>query len=944
MADTATRFRIEAIVRGLENVEALKNTVRRLQSTVTPAAADLNKLRDAANQLGSAADRSERDLRTQIDVLREVRAQVSLTSREYRELTREINQASRQLERANGSGGRMQRFGQTAGAIAASGVFGGPEGLLGAGIGAAFGPAGALTGGAIGAEVGRVRQLIGDTATYASEISRLNIALREITQTQQQYAQAQIAVNRVVEDFNVPIAEATSGFTRLSASVIGAGGNVSDAERVFRGVSAAIKATGGSAQDVQAAITAMSQVFGKGKVSAEELQGQLGERLPGAVTKFAEATGRTLPQLAKDLEQGTVGLNDLMKFVDALSVQYEGAARRMADSQDESGARMRVSMDRLRQAIGETFKPIGSALQDSIADLADGAVTDLAKIRESFQATGKALDGLVGFFSGFGTVVDSITSRLPAYSDKFQSFINGLLPGIGPLVQQLNNLIAAGERLQAFRAKNPQQSGMFGRYVPGSQQQSSSGTRTVFQDPSGKGDLDTKALERAERERIQNQSELNRLLQEQLKLNYEANKIGKSDLERLDAELILIRELTRVRIADANLTSRTEEIRKQRIVNITQEYNKERARIDEQRKQAIEEIRLLDQEASVLINRFSQKTDRTESPLTRELQKIDNTIQDAISNADKLLEKLNKAGGLSPEAGATRIRLGNFKAEQENLSAEQRLRRATSNLINDDVTALQRQIIEFQNAGRELTTLDELKQKYLADWNRLDPVLRQQLETLAAQRDQLEENARLQQSVIDPLRNGLTQTFDLLVEGTQSWGDSLRSIAAGVLKDIAKQLLQILVIEQAIRAIRGVLGGLFPGGGAGIGSLDANIAQYAPLPNAMGNVFAKNGIVPFAMGGVVDRPTLFKFANGGAGRLGLMGEAGPEAIIPLRRGPDGKLGVAGGGGTNITVNVDAKGTSVQGDQSQSGALARAISQAVQQELIRQKRPGGLLAA
>ena len=45
----------------------------------------------------------------------------------------------------------------------------------------------------------------------------------------------------------------------------------------------------------------MSQVFGKGKVSAEELQGQLGERLPGAVTKFAQATGRTLPQLAKVL-------------------------------------------------------------------------------------------------------------------------------------------------------------------------------------------------------------------------------------------------------------------------------------------------------------------------------------------------------------------------------------------------------------------------------------------------------------------------------------------------------------------------------------------------------------------------------------------------------------------------------------------------------------------
>ena len=94
------------------------------------------------------------------------------------------------------------------------------------------------------------------------------------------------------------------------------------------------------------------------------------------------------------------------------------------------------------------------------------------------------------------------------------------------------------------------------------------------------------------------------------------------------------------------------------------------------------------------------------------------------------------------------------------------------------------------------------------------------------------------------------------------------------------------------------------------------------------------------MGGIVNRPTLFPFAKG----IGLMGEAGPEAIMPLRRGADGKLGVAGGGGgsTTINVSVDAKGTSVQGDGSQGAALARAIAGAVQTELIKQKRPGGIL--
>jgi hypothetical protein len=97
------------------------------------------------------------------------------------------------------------------------------------------------------------------------------------------------------------------------------------------------------------------------------------------------------------------------------------------------------------------------------------------------------------------------------------------------------------------------------------------------------------------------------------------------------------------------------------------------------------------------------------------------------------------------------------------------------------------------------------------------------------------------------------------------------------------------------------------------------------------------------MGGIVDRPTMFRFANGGAGNLGLMGEAGPEAILPLKRGANGKLGVASDGGqTSVTVNVDASGSSVQGDGNQANQLGKAIGIAVQQELIRQKRPGGLL--
>jgi phage-related minor tail protein len=90
--------------------------------------------------------------------------------------------------------------------------------------------------------------------------------------------------------------------------------------------------------------------------------------------------------------------------------------------------------------------------------------------------------------------------------------------------------------------------------------------------------------------------------------------------------------------------------------------------------------------------------------------------------------------------------------------------------------------------------------------------------------------------------------------------------------------------------------------------------------------FAKGGIVPFAQGGVVSRPTYFP-----AGRnLGLMGEAGPEAILPLARGPDGRLGVATGGqGAPVTVvfNVTANDAeSFRKSEAQvTSMLARAVS-------------------
>ena len=111
------------------------------------------------------------------------------------------------------------------------------------------------------------------------------------------------------------------------------------------------------------------------------------------------------------------------------------------------------------------------------------------------------------------------------------------------------------------------------------------------------------------------------------------------------------------------------------------------------------------------------------------------------------------------------------------------------------------------------------------------------------------------------------------------------------------------------------------------------------FPAANGAAFQGGNVVPFANGGVVGGPTTFPLSGG---RTGLMGEAGPEAIMPLKRGKDGKLGVVaeGGGAVNITQNFNI---SANGDDSVKRIVQQQIpriAEATKAAVVDAKRRGG----
>ena len=146
---------------------------------------------------------------------------------------------------------------------------------------------------------------------------------------------------------------------------------------------------------------------------------------------------------------------------------------------------------------------------------------------------------------------------------------------------------------------------------------------------------------------------------------------------------------------------------------------------------------------------------------------------------------------------------------------------------------------------------------------------------------------------------GLRKAFDGLVFDGVKLSDALGMVAKSMVNT---------AYSAAVKPITDHVGGLLS---EGVQSLFAGL-----IPFAKGGVFSQGQVMPFAKGGVVSGPMSFGMRGG----TGLMGEAGPEAIMPLARGADGRLGVQGGGGAvNVTMNISTP--DVQGFQRSQSQIA-----------------------
>jgi len=318
---------------------------------------------------------------------------------------------------------------------------------------------------------------------------------------------------------------------------------------------------------------------------------------------------------------------------------------------------------------------------------------------------------------------------------------------------------------------------------------------------------------------------------------------------------------------------------------------------------------------------------------------------------DKLFtEFLNASKGVNPfsfDDKAKAAAIENKKLALDALTAfiKQKDAKAEVKAINDALNkAAQKQL------NSEITLLEKSKEK--GHLSELEFEIQQKIQELKDKDIEIDEEA-----LANKMRklDALQKERQLALETAAAFEKMSQTIATDIadgiqgmirgtstLNDVLSNVLNKLIDASFNMAFFGNMQGSLGGGGGLFGSV---LGLFGGGKKGGGGSSFRTDL-----GGMISAPMLdpvpgLKFANGGrppVGRASIVGERGPELFVPDRAGtiiPNNQLD----GGTNIVVNVDASGSSVEGDEQGGRELGLVLSAAIESELIKQKRPGGLLA-
>jgi hypothetical protein len=354
----------------------------------------------------------------------------------------------------------------------------------------------------------------------------------------------------------------------------------------------------------------------------------------------------------------------------------------------------------------------------------------------------------------------------------------------------------------------------------------------------------------------------------------------------------------------------------------------EKQRLDALLKQLQEEIRIRTETIGLeksLVEARADQNDQLEAQIQSSIRLLD------IGSKQAVVQKNFDAGKIGRAEYTLRLQLLELDRTEDQIKYEEDLNRIFKERygITDAIARLARESRAAAFGGTGVTGT------FRTDLNLMPGLtngpLGEEYETVKLQ---LEELLKVENQVIsaaDTIGQAFSNSFKGVIDGSLSAQEALAGFFSSVADAFADMVAQM--ISQWIKMqIIGLAQSLLPGGSTvfpqGVGNFSG---AFGPASSVSFNPGA-------AFGGFM--------ANGGSvsgGQSYIVGERGPELFVPGRSGtivPNDKMG---GGSTNVVVNVDAKGSSVAGDEQGANQLGRVISAAVQSELIKQQRPGGLLA-
>lgn len=210
---------------------------------------------------------------------------------------------------------------------------------------------------------------------------------------------------------------------------------------------------------------------------------------------------------------------------------------------------------------------------------------------------------------------------------------------------------------------------------------------------------------------------------------------------------------------------------------------------------------------------------------------------------------------------------------------------------------------------------------------------RSEIEDLDTQLDHLESSIASTAKISAVFQSELTSMGSVISQtGTQASGLS-KNLSSGLkgafgdlvfegakLSDVLRNVARSMIETTFNNAITPVADAFSSAALGGLTNLLSGLSLFEK-----GSAFSQGRVMPFAKGGVVSSPTSFPMRGG----TGLMGEAGPEAIMPLSRGADGSLGVRTNGGGGVTVNMTVSSPDVAGFKRSQTQIAASLGRAVQ---------------